>query len=318
MTTAPLFSRLSSLSDATRCRLLLLLEGQELAVNELCQAVQLPQSTVSRHLRVLGDDGWISSRANGTSNWYRLNAAALEPDARSLWDVVRAQFADGAAARRDVERVRTIVAGRHVRSQEFFAASAGDWDRLRIELFGGGIDWMALGGLLEPDWVVGDLGTGTGQLAASLAPFVARVIAVDESPAMLAAAGERLDHPGNVDFRLGTLEALPIEPGSLDLAMIVLVLHHLAEPGRAIREATRALKPRGRLIVADMMPHEHADYREAMGHQWLGFEAETIRGWFEAAGLEAGTYRGLPPQPSARGPLLFVASARKNSFTRRT
>lgn len=318
MTTAPLFSRLSALSDATRCRLLLLLENQELAVNELCQAVQLPQSTVSRHLRVLSDDGWISSRANGPSNWYRLNPTALEPDARQLWDVVRKQFAGGTAARRDAERVRAVLSGRHSRSQEFFATSAGDWDRLRVELFGGAINWMALGGLLEPDWVVGDLGAGTGQLAAGLAPFVARVIAVDESPAMLAAARQRLDHCANIELRLGTLETLPIETGSLDLALIVLVLHHLAEPALVIREASRALKPRGRLIIADMMPHEHTDYRETVGHQWLGFEAETISRWFEDAGLETGTYRGLPPQPSAKGPLLFVASAKKNSLTGRT
>jgi SAM-dependent methyltransferase len=311
MTTAPLFSRLSSLSDPTRCRLLLLLEQQELAVNELCQAVQLPQSTVSRHLRVLGDDGWIASRANGNSNWYRLNSSVLEPDARRLWNVVREQFGTAPAARRDAERIRTVLAGRHSRSQEFFATSAGDWDRLRTELFGVGIEWMALGGLLDAEWVVGDLGAGTGQLAESIAPFVASVIAVDESPAMLASARQRLAHLANVELRLGSLEAPPIEPASLDIALIVLVLHHVAEPSRAIREASRTLKPKGRLIVVDMMPHEHGDYRDTMGHQWLGFDGDAIGRWFGDAGLDTISYHGLPPQPAARGPLLFVASARK-------
>ena len=311
MTTAPLFSRLSSLSDPTRCRLLLLLEQQELAVNELCQAVQLPQSTVSRHLRVLGDDGWVASRANGNSNWYRLNSSVLDPDARRLWNVVRDQFGTAPAARRDAERIRTVLAGRHSRSQEFFATSAGDWDRLRTELFGAGIEWMALSGLLDAGWVVGDLGAGAGQLAESMAPFVASVMAVDESPAMLASARQRLAHLANVELRLGSLEALPIEPASLDLALIVLVLHHVAEPSRAIREASRTLKPQGRLIVVDMMPHEHGDYRDTMGHQWLGFDADAIGRWFGDAGLDTLSYHGLPPQPAARGPLLFVASARK-------
>ncbi len=311
MTITPLFSRLSSLADPTRCRLLLLLEEQELAVNELCQAVQLPQSTVSRHLRVLGDDGWIASRANGNSNCYRLHTSVLDPDARRLWNVVREQFGNGTAARRDAERIRTVLAGRHSKSQEFFATSAGDWDRLRAELFGAGIEWMALGGLLDPAWVVGDLGAGTGQLAGSIAPLVAKVIAVDESAAMLASAGRRLGHRPNVDLRLGALEKLPIEAATLDLALIVLVLHHVAEPVRAIREASRTLKPRGRLIVVDMMPHEHTDYRDTMGHQWLGFDADIIGRWFNDAGLETHSYHGLPPQPAARGPLMFVASARK-------
>lgn len=311
MTTESLFSRLNALSDPTRCRLLLLVEGQELAVNELCQAVQLPQSTVSRHLRVLSDEGWISSRAIGTSNWYRLTVGHLDPEAGRLWSVVRDQFAESPAARRDAERIRTVLAGRHSRSQEFFATTAGDWDRLRVELFGAATEWMALAGLLEPGWTVGDLGAGTGEVTAGLAPFVARVVAVDESPAMLAAARQRLAGHRNVELRLGAVETLPVDAGTLDLALMILVLHHLAEPTLALREASRSLKAGGRLIVVDMQPHERGDYRETMGHQWLGFDHADMDRRLVEAGLEHITYHGLPPQPAARGPLLFVASARK-------
>lgn len=309
--TTALFDRLVALSDPIRCRLLLVLERQELAVNDLTAALQLPQSTVSRHLKVLADEGWVTSRANGTSNWYRMTGRDLDPGARRLWLVVKDQFGGTPAAVRDAERIKSVLAERHGRSQAFFATSAGQWDRLRGELFGVGIEWLALSGLLGSDWVVGDLGAGTGQLSANLAPMVGQVIAVDESPAMLKTLAARVRDLSNVVVRHGTLESLPIESESLDLAMIVLVLHHLAEPARAIEEAGRVVKPGGRIIIADMMPHERTEYLESMGHQWLGFDRPAVAGWCQTAGLTGLRYRPLPPQPNTKGPLLFVASAEK-------
>ena len=309
--TASLYDRLSALADPIRGRLLLALERQELTVSELRTALQLPQSTVSRHLKVLADEGWITSRADGTSNWYRMPIRELDPAARRLWLAIREQAGESAAAERDQERVRSIIAARHRRSQEFFATGAGQWDRLRAELFGARLEWLALGGLLDPGWTVGDLGCGTGPLALAVAPLVRRVVAVDESAAMVKAARERLRDRPNVEVRQGTLEALPIEPGSLDLAFVVLVLHHLTEPHRAIEEAARGLAAGGRLVVLDMMPHERTDYRERMGHQWLGFDQETIEKWAVDAGLDLVSYRPLPAEPDAKGPLLFVMIANK-------
>ncbi|MEO8451925.1 MAG: metalloregulator ArsR/SmtB family transcription factor [Gemmatimonadota bacterium] len=313
MTTIPnlLFERLSALADPIRCRLLLALERQELTVSELKGALQLPQSTVSRHLKVLGDEGWVSSRSSGTSNWYRFQSRDLDPAARRLWLVVREQVADTAPARRDADRIRTALADRHSRSQEFFATRAAQWDRLRAELFGSGIEWAALAGFIEPEWTVADLGAGTGQLTAALAPLVRRVIAVDESAAMLRSAGQRLKGWDSVELKQGSLESLPIETGSLDAAFAVLVLHHISEPAGAIEESARALRAGGRLIVVDMVPHERSEYRETMGHQWLGFSAEELGRWSRDAGLTLRTYRPLPPGPAAKGPGLFVAALTK-------
>ncbi len=307
---AELFSRLTALADPTRCRLLLLLESRELTVTELRAALQLPQSTVSRHLKLLSDEGWITSRAEGVSNWYRA-ARQLGPEARKLWEVVRDQFVHSAPAQRDAERIKGILAARHQRTTEFFATGAGQWDRVRAELFGDGLEWLALSGLLDPAWTVADLGAGTGHLAAALAPFVGRVVAVDESAAMLETATERTKSLGNVVCRVGAVEAIPLESGSIDVAFAVLVLHHLIDPTPAVVEAARALRPGGRLVVVDMMPHERAEYRETMGHQWLGFDRDAVFGWATKAGLKPVSYRPLPPQPKSQGPLLFVAAARK-------
>jgi ArsR family transcriptional regulator len=308
-----IFDRMSALADATRSRLLLVLERHELTVGELCQVLQLPQSTVSRHLKLLGDEGWVSARAEGTSRRYRMPADRLDADARQLWQLVRREVAELAGAAQDAERLRSVLAQRSTRSREFFSSAAGEWDRLRADLFGRRADLLGLLGLVDEAWTVGDLGCGTGQMAASLAPFVARVIAVDGSPAMLEAARARLAGTPNVEVREGELESLPIEPGTLDAAVAFLVLHYVAEPADALAQAARALKPGGRLLVVDMMPHDREEYRQAMGHVWQGFESERLGGWMADAGLTAFRYVPLPPDPAAKGPTLFAASAKRSA-----
>ncbi len=120
---------LASLADTTRSRLLLLLDRQELTVSELCGITQLPQSTVSRHLKALADTDWISSRAEGTSNLYTL-AKDLDPAARRLWTLVREQVGPTAAAAQDQRRLQAALAERRTKSQEFFSSGAGQWDRV--------------------------------------------------------------------------------------------------------------------------------------------------------------------------------------------
>lgn len=308
MKQAPLHDRLSALADPIRSRLLLLLERHELTVSELRAVVQLPQSTVSRHLKILTDAGWLSSRGDGTSNRYRLDLRALDAPARRLWAPVREEAEGLPAARRDAQRVKGVLADRHTRSQQFFASSAAQWDKVRAELFGARTELFALLGLLDPTHVVGDLGCGTGQLAEAMAPFVKQVVAVDESAAMLRAARARLAQLDNVDLRHGSIEELPVEDGALDVAVLSLVLHYVAEPGAVLAGIRRALRPEGgRLLLVDMTPHDHADYRQAMGHVWLGFDRGQVEAWGSAAGFRRTRYHALPASPAAKGPTLFAA-----------
>jgi len=305
-----ILDRLTALADSTRSRLLLVLDRHELTVSELCQVLQLPQSTVSRHLKLLGDDGWVVVRADGTSRRYSV-APSLDAGARRLWQLVRGEVAEDVTAEQDAERLRSVLAERRTRSEEFFATSAGQWDALRTELFGQRADLAALPGLLDAEWVVGDLGCGTGQLTVSLAPYVGRVIAVDQSRAMLAAARARLPGLSNVELRQGDLEALPIADGELDAAVLFLVLDYLPEPVRALIEARRVLRPGGRLLVVDMTPHAREEYRQTMGHLWQGFSGDQMTAWLAETGLEAPRYRVLPADPRAKGPGLFSLTARR-------
>jgi SAM-dependent methyltransferase len=305
-----IFDHLTALSDATRSRLLLVLDRHELTVSELCAVVQLPQSTVSRHLKVLGDESWVASQADGTSRRYRM-IEQLEPHTKRLWHLVRDQVSSTPAARQDAQRLQTVLATRRTASQEFFSTSAGQWDRLRAELFGNRSDIIGLLGLLDSTWTVGDLGCGTGQMTELLAPFVADVIAVDDSAAMLGAARKRLQPYDNVMVRQGDLAALPIDDKSLDAALLFLVLHYVSDPAGVIAEVTRVLKPDGRLLIVDIMPHDHAELTQRMGHVWQGFSQDDVARWTRLAGLGAVRYHPLPADSAAKGPTLFAASARR-------
>jgi ArsR family transcriptional regulator len=307
-----IFDRLSAVADPLRCRVLLVLERHELTVSELCSVLQLPQSTVSRHLKVLADDGWVRARPEGTRRLYTAAESSAGSVAGDLWRLVRSEVGASPTAADDRRRLDGVLANRRTKSQEFFASAAGEWAEMRRELFGQRFDLHALLGLLDREAVVGDLGAGTGQVAEALAPFVGRVVAVDHSEAMLDAARARLADASNVDVRAGRLEALPIADGELDAALLGLVLHHMPDPDAVLAEAARALRPGGRLLIVEMYPHDHEDYRQRMGHVWLGFSEEQIERWCAPHGFENIHFHSLPTDPHAKGPTLFVASAAKS------
>jgi ArsR family transcriptional regulator len=308
---APILDHMTALSDPTRCRMLLLLEKHELTVSELCSVLQLPQSTVSRHLKTLADDGWVTSRRDGTSRFYTMPVDDLDAGASRLWPLISEQVTATRGAEQDERRLRGVLSRRRAKSQEFFASAAGGWDLLRGELFGDEFFLWAVLGLIDPTLVVGDLGCGTGQLTEIVAPHVRRVISVDGSDDMLEGARERLSGATNVDIRQGELEGLPIESGELDVAMLSLVLHYSPEPPRALAEVGRVVRTGGRVLVVDMLPHDREEYQQQMGHVWLGFSESQITRLLAGAGFENVRVRALPVDPDAKGPALFAAMAIK-------
>jgi ArsR family transcriptional regulator len=303
---------MAALADPIRCRILLPLERHELTVNEICSVLQLPQSTVSRHLKTLSDDGWVVSRRDGTSRFYGMAVQELDPGAQRLWPLIREQIASTNGAEQDERRLKSVLAKRRSKSEEFFASASGQWDHLRAELFGDRFHLHALLALIDPTLVVGDLGCGTGQVSELIAPHVAKVIAVDGSTDMVQAARKRLKGLHHVDVRRGDIEALPLDDEQLDAAVMALVLHHVPEPARALAEMHRVLKHRGRVLIVDMQPHDRIDYQQQMGHVWLGFAEKTMKKFLEAAGFEKPIVTPLATDEAAKGPSLFVASAKKS------
>jgi ubiquinone/menaquinone biosynthesis C-methylase UbiE/DNA-binding transcriptional ArsR family regulator len=304
-----LLGQMAVLAESLRCRALAILEDHELTVSDLCAVIQLPQSTVSRHLKALSNRGFVNSRPDGTRRLYHATVDELDTAAQNLWALTRTEIDKTPARRLDRERLRSVLASRRSRSQEFFDATSDRWDVIRDELYGSHFYLFALPGLLPGDWSVADLGCGTGTVAEALAPFVHRVVGIDASPPMLELAGQRLERFDNVELRLAELESLPLDDNNVDVTTLILVLHHLERPEAAIREASRCLRPGGHILIVDMLPHDRTEYRLEKGHVWLGFSEEEIEEYLLAAGFGDVRFQPLPPAPDAKGPNLFAVSA---------
>jgi len=302
---------MNGLADATRLRLLRLVERHELAVSDLCDVLQLPQSTVSRHLKVLADEGWTVSRRRGTTNLYRMVLDELEPVQRQMWVLARDQTVGWAAVDQDKLRVTERLRQRSAGANRFFEGAADHWDKLREQVYGPSFGADALLALLPSAWTVADLGCGTGALAAELARCVKRVIAVDNTPAMLDAAKQRTDKASNIELRQGDIEALPIDDAECDAALMVLVASYQQDPGPGMAEMSRVIRPGGKAVVVDVMRHARDDFRRQMGQQSMGFELKEMAALLQDAGLIETIARPIPPHPDAKGPALLLATGVK-------
>ncbi|MCO4747894.1 MAG: metalloregulator ArsR/SmtB family transcription factor [Proteobacteria bacterium] len=306
-----LSQRLSLLAEPVRVRLLSLLDREELGVGEIVRVLQLPQSTVSRHLKALRVAGWIERRSEGTAGLFQMDAPPS--GAGALWAVVRDDFRGSAQASEDEARLAAVLAAREEDPSTFFGRMHARWDALRTELFGEAFSTPALLALLARDWVVADLGCGTGSALVELAPVCDRVIGVDREQAMLDAAAVRLDGEDGVELLRGGLEDLPLPDATLDAALCMLVLHHVERLDSAFGEIQRVLKPRGRAVIVDMVSHDRSEYRRTMGHHHLGFSRSELEAQADAAGLRLTAHRPLTPTPDALGPPLFLAVLERDS-----
>ena len=285
--------------------LLAVLFEAELGVGELTRIMQLPQSTVSRHLKALRVAGWIDRRSAGTSALYGGAPEALNDVGQRLWAVVGDAFEQTLQAQEDQARLQATLADRQ--GDDFFRRRHAEWDTLRRDLFGEDFLGPALAALLPDDMVVADLGCGTGPTLLALAPVVGRVIGVDREPRMLQAAAARTSEFNNVELREGGLTALPLDDEEVDAATCILVLHHIEDLAAAFRDAARVLRPHGRLVVVDMVAHDRRDWRRTMGHRHLGFSRDILAKTAGSGGLTLRRFHALHPSADAQGPPLFLA-----------
>ena len=290
-------SRLKVFADATRVRLLALLEREELTVAELSAITRLAQPRVSTHLARLKDAGLVRDRRSGVSAYYRFDEAALDGPQHSLWKTLR-EGSDDPLLRQDAERVPGVLAMRAA-DQNWADSVAGDMERH----YSPGRTWEAMARsalpLLEPGDVL-DIASGDGVLAELLAPHSHRYVCLDSSTKVVLAASERLRKLKNVEVREGDMHALPFEDGHFDLVVLMHALTYADEPARAVAEAARVLRPGGRLLLTSLARHEHRSVVESYGHVNLGFSEKQLqkfatRGGFEILSCETVTRERRPP-----------------------
>lgn len=187
--------------------------------------------------------------------------------------------------------------------QAFFERVAGDWDTMRLAYYDESvIERMALHAGLSVETGgsarVVDVGTGTGFVAAGLAPLAARVIGIDNSPAMLETARGNLKalEASNVDLLQADLSRLPLADGSMDAAFANMVLHHAEDPAAMLSEMARVTRPGGAVVITDEAEHPYEWMRLEHADVWLGFTESQVRGFFEESGLESHGYEPLGMQ----------------------
>ena len=295
-------------AESARVRLLVALEAEELAVGELVRVMQLPQSTVSRHLKALRQAGWIRRRAEGTAGLFRASTASDGGAKERIWSAVSDAHRTSNQFSEDHARLAAVIAARRTDSRSFFGQKHAEWDGLRDRLYGRDLWLPTLLSLLPGDQVVADLGCGTGEALEMLSPVTSRVIGVDREPAMVAAAAVRCQGLHNVALRTGGLEDLPLQEAEVDLALAMLVLHHVPDLDAVFRELRRVIRPGARVVVLDMMAHDRADWAESMGHVHLGFSRDQLQQLAATAGLRLLRWTLVAPAPDAEGPPLFVAT----------
>ena len=282
-----LLGGLRAAGESTRLRILAVLDRCELTVGELCRVLGQTQPRVSRHLRLLCEAGLLDRHAQGTSAFYR---PARQGEGRKLFEAIRPLIdASDPGLQGDLRRLAAIRSERAEVAAAYFESVAASWDHMRARHVAddeveaamlAAIEGVTVGQLI-------DVGTGTGRVLEVFADRIDQGIGLDLSQQMLDLARSRLDQLGlrHCAVRQGNAYDLGLDTGSVDVAVLHHVLHFLDDPGAAVAEAARTLRPGGRLIVVDFGPHADESMRVDYAHHWLGFADEDVEGWCASAGL---------------------------------
>jgi ArsR family transcriptional regulator len=275
-----------ALADPCRLRLTAVLLRAELTVQELTRIMEMGQSRISRHLKILTDAGVLTVKRQGTWSYYRAGEASgffgaiLPAFERELEHLPERQ--------QDLAALASILEERRRKNLEFFDRHARQWDTLARTLLPVPEYRQRLLQLIPQVDRLLEVGVGTGALLPELVSRAREVVGVDHSPAMLDEARRRVAEQGQqgIELRLGEMNHLPMSDGAANCVVANMVLHHAADPFAVLREMARVLAPGGCVVLADLARHEREWAREQLADQWLGFEEPELLSWLAGAGLE--------------------------------
>jgi ubiquinone/menaquinone biosynthesis C-methylase UbiE/DNA-binding transcriptional ArsR family regulator len=286
---------LKAAGEETRLRIIALLAEAELTVSDLTDILRQSQPRISRHLRLLAEAGLVERFREGSWAFFRLGEHG--PAAVLARDLVASIDPEDPTIARDRERLTAVRSARAAAAQKYFARHAAEWDRIRkLHVADESVEQAIVAALADrPFRSLLDLGTGTGRMLELFGPQIERGLGLDMSLDMLSLARARLDRAGlrHCSVRQGDIYDLPLPKDSFDVVIIHQVLHFLDDGARAIAEASRVLRPSGRLLVVDFAPHDLEFLRDEHAHRRLGYPPETVSGWLAAAGLDVVTQQTL-------------------------
>ncbi len=281
-----------ALSDETRLRLLNLLWHYELNVNEIVSVMEMGQSRISRHLKILSDCGLVQYRRDGLWVFYSARKHNGPGDVfEKIADIVK----NDPELKHDLAGLETILREKSQEKTRFFDTLAARWDSVKGDILGPVNIAAEVISRIGEGGVTADLGCGTGELLPYLKQRSNVVIGVDKSPKMLEEARARLGMDADgIDLRIGEMEHLPMRDREADSAVVSMVLHHLASPGDCILEISRVLKRGSRLVIVDLGKHDNEIMRKKYGHRWLGFSREEMENWLNESGFRIEEVKRIP------------------------
>ena len=292
---------LRAAGEPSRLRIIALLAREELAVLELCRVLDQSQPRVSRHLKLLADAGLVERFPDGAWVFYRLTGSGKGGEL--VAQVLSAIDPADPVLQRDAERLSAVWAERAADAGAYFARNAARWDEIR-SLYVSDTDVenaiLAAAGS-GPFKRLVDLGSGTGRMLTLLGPQAEAALGLDLSQQMLNLARGRVTQAGlaRCELRHGDIFSTRLPDGSADLVVVHQVLHYLADPAAAVKEAARIVGGGGKLIIADFAPHRLEFLREQHQHRRLGFAEPEMARWLTEAGLGEVRVTALPPADKA-------------------
>lgn len=295
-----LINALRAAGEPTRLRMLLMLDGSELTVTEICRILAQSQPRVSRHLKLLCDAGLLVRQAEATNAFYRhARSPFAEAFLASMSDLVDD---DSAVFNRDQDQLAQIRASRAELAARSFERIALEEEVLRGRAVNQPAVEEAMLALAaeQPIDLLLDIGTGTGRVLELFAPRIQGGVGIELSREMLNLARTQLEakHLNHCSVRYGNAYDLDLDRSSIGLAVLHHILHFLDEPARAIEQAARTVAPGGRLLIVDFAPHDLEALRDNHGHHRLGFSDEEVMRWCLAAGMASVSITHIaPPSP---------------------
>lgn len=305
---------LKILADSTRLRLLRILRQGDFTVQDLMHILDMGQSRISRHLKLMTDAGLLQIEKQGTWHYYRLSLE--EGLFKDLWGSLEPRLASLEGQEQDAFGVVQVMSDRRKRNQDFFNRHAPEWDKLHVELLNLPDYQEQLLDLIPSGGLIVEIGVGTGSLLPSLAMKGQQVLGLDHSPSMIKLARDvlaRQQLATRVEVRLAEMNHLPCSPGSVRTVVMNQVLHHAEQPVDVFREIARVLEADGTLVVADLARHGYDWARDRLADQWLGFKREELELWLDETGLSMTLCRDVDVLSGQQTVFLLKAINHKHS-----
>lgn len=297
--TLQLLGALRAAGEPTRLRLLTLCNLGELSVSELTQIVGQSQPRVSRHLKMLVEGGLLERFREGAMVFYRpCDRGQLSRLVNLIMELLPE---DDAEVQRDLRRLEQVKSRRAEQAQRYFSENADQWNEIRtLHVRERDVEKALLSVIgRQPIEDFLDIGTGTGRMLVLVADLVTRGLGVDISSEMLNVARDSFEKQNlrHVHVRKGDMYNMPVENLSIDVATLHMVLHFSSDASSVIAEASRVLKPGGRLVIVDFAQHHEEHLRHEHQHYRLGFSDAEIEKLFVEQAMHAGETITLEGDP---------------------